>query len=65
MNAQDYDSAIVDFKKVLDIDPANKPAQAQLALAKQKIKQFYAKQRSIYGGMFEKFADSDARVCCV
>ena len=62
MNAQDYDDAIVDFRKVLDIDPGNKAAQTQIGLAKQKIKLFYEKEKNIYGGMFQKFAAADAKV---
>ena len=62
MNLQNFDLALKDFQAVLDIDPNNKAAKNQVAIANQKIKQAKEKEKKIFGGMFEKFAKIDAEV---
>lgn len=62
MNLKEYDEAIADFKIVLEIDPNNKAAKNQIIIAHQKIKDLQAKEKKIYQGMFQKFADIDSQV---
>ncbi len=54
--------ALSDFKKVLDIEPENKAAKNQVIICQQKIKQQREEEHKRYGGMFEKFAQMDAKV---
>jgi len=58
---QDYQEAISDFKEVLQIKPTNKAAKIQLAECQEKIKQHKLKEKKTYAGMFEKFAEIDAK----
>ncbi|KAL5007856.1 hypothetical protein ScPMuIL_016662 [Solemya velum] len=58
----DFDTAVEDFKHVLDIDANNKAAKQRLLLCNQKLKLFHDKQKNIYKGMFEKFAEKDSKL---
>ncbi|CAL4124500.1 unnamed protein product, partial [Meganyctiphanes norvegica] len=49
------------FKKCLSLDPNNKAAANQLKICQAKIKE-NKDQKKIYGGMFDMFAQSDAKV---
>ena len=62
MNLADYDLAIKDFNEVLRVAPDNKAAKNQIAVANQKKKQIREKEKKIFGGMFTKFAEIDAKV---
>ncbi len=59
---QNYEDAVTDLKVVLAADPKNGAARNLLATANQKIKQQRDKEKKIYGGMFTKFAEIDAKV---
>lgn len=61
LNLRNYEDALADFKAVLDLDPDNKAAKNQLAIAAHKIKQIKENEKKTYAGMFEKFADEDAK----
>ena len=61
-NMKNYDSAITQFKKVLEIDPANKAAKNQITLMSQKIKQDKEREKKLYSNMFAKMAAQDAKV---
>jgi FKBP-type peptidyl-prolyl cis-trans isomerase len=61
LNLQNYEEAIADFKSVLEIDPDNKAAKNQIAIAGHKIKQIRLKEKQTYAGMFQKFAAIDAK----
>lgn len=63
LNLQNFDEAMRDFKAVLDIDPDNKAAKNQLAITTHKIKQIHNREKQTYAGMFQKFAEIDAKVC--
>ena len=63
MNIQNHENAIKCFKKVLEIDANNKAAKNQITIATQKIKEEKAQQKKLYAGMFQKFAEKDAKVC--
>jgi len=62
LNLQNFDEAVRDFKAVLDIDPDNKAAKNQLAITTHKIKQIHNREKQTYAGMFQKFAEIDAKV---
>ena len=51
-----------DFKAVLAIDPNNKAAKNSIITAQHKIKQAKEKEKSLYKGMFQKFAEIDKKV---
>ena len=63
MNLHDYPNAIEDFLEVLSIDPKNKAAKNQIAIANAKVQQIKDKEKKTYAGMFQRFADADAKVC--
>ena len=65
LNLQNFDEAIRDFKAVLDIDPDNKAAKNQLTITTHKIKQIHNREKQTYAGMFQKFAEIDAKVSIV
>jgi len=62
MNMNNYDGAISDFKRVLEIDPNNKAAKNQITVTNQKIRQEKEREKKLYAGMFEKLAQKDAKV---
>jgi hypothetical protein len=62
MDMHDYTEAIVDFQRVIEVDPDNKAAKNQIAVANTKIKQIFDKEKKTYAGMFQKFAAADAKV---
>lgn len=51
-----------DFQYVLDLEPNNKAAQAQIIAAQKLIKGQLMKEKRIYANMFDKFAKVDAQV---
>lgn len=61
LNLQNFDEAMRDFTAVLDIDPDNKAAKNQLAITTHKIKQIHNREKQTYAGMFQKFAEIDAK----
>lgn len=60
---QNFDEAVQDFKAVLEVDPDNKAAKNQLTITFHKVKQIRDREKQKYAGMFEKFAEMDAKVC--
>lgn len=60
---RNYEDSVADFKAVLEMDPGNKAAKNQLAIAAHKIKQIRENEKKTYAGMFEKFANEDVKVC--
>jgi len=59
---QNFDEALRDFKAVLEVDPDNKAAKNQLVMTTHKIKQIHNREKQMYAGMFQKFAEIDAKV---
>ncbi|XP_052066110.1 peptidyl-prolyl cis-trans isomerase FKBP4-like isoform X3 [Mytilus californianus] len=57
----DHESAKADYEKVLEYEPENKAAKNQIVICEQKLKQFREKEKHIYAGMFNKFAERDSR----
>lgn len=62
LNLGNLEDAFQDFTTLLNHHPQNKPGRQQLELAKQKMRAANDKQKFIFGGMFKKFAEHDARV---
>lgn len=61
LNLQNFDEALRDFKAVLEVDPDNKAAKNQLVMTTHKIKQIHNREKQMYAGMFQKFAEIDAK----
>uniref|UniRef100_A0A336N7D4 peptidylprolyl isomerase n=1 Tax=Culicoides sonorensis TaxID=179676 RepID=A0A336N7D4_CULSO len=61
LTAQDFDAAISDFNKVLEVEPGNKAAQNQIVIAKHKINEYKSKEKALYSNMFQKFAARDQK----
>lgn len=59
LTAQDFESAIADFERVLEVEPANKAAQNQITIAKHQIAEYKKKEKQLYSNMFTKFATRD------
>ncbi|XP_021378108.1 peptidyl-prolyl cis-trans isomerase FKBP5-like isoform X3 [Mizuhopecten yessoensis] len=57
----DYDLAKKDFESVVELDPQNKAAKNQITRCMQKIKEFKEKEKKMYAGMFQKFAEIDSK----
>ncbi|XP_065355698.1 FK506-binding protein 59 [Calliphora vicina] len=55
----EYKDALVDFQKVLELEPSNKAAQNQIQICKHKIKEANDKEKKIYANMFAKMAAAD------
>lgn len=62
MNLQDFDMAMSDFQQVLHVSPDNKAARNQITIIKQQIRNIREKEKSTFAGMFQKFAEIDAKV---
>ena len=56
------DEAKINFQKVLQEDPTNKLAAQQITICNQQIKLYKAKEKQLYGRMFDKFAKTDTEV---
>lgn len=61
LNLHNYEDAVADFKVVLELDPQNKAAKNQMAIASHKIKEIRDKEKKTYAGMFDRFASADAK----
>jgi len=62
LNLQNFDEAVWDFRAVLEVDPDNKAAKNQLIITNHKLKQIHDREKQTYAGMFQKFAEIDAKV---
>lgn len=63
LSLQYFDEAADDFRAVLKYDPDNRVARHQLIIAVRKQADGAAKERSMFAGMFRKFAQQDLSVC--
>ena len=57
------ETAIKDFKAVLEIEPKNAAATQQVSVCGDLIKQNLVKEKKLYANMFDKFAQADRQVC--
>lgn len=53
---------MADFQQVLQINPSNRAARAQISICQDKIKEHHEQDRRTYANMFQKFAERDAKV---
>jgi len=53
------EKALADFEAVHEIEPDNKAAINQIAICKQKIKQYQNEEKARYKNMFSRFAAAD------
>jgi FK506-binding protein 4/5 len=56
------EKALDDFTKVNVIEPENKAAINQIAICRQKMKQYENEEKARYKNMFARFATADGTV---
>ncbi|XP_014897893.1 peptidyl-prolyl cis-trans isomerase FKBP5 [Poecilia latipinna] len=61
LRRNEYNLAIVDFQKVLEVNPSNRAARAQLSSCQRKMKEHQEQEKKIYANMFQKFAERDSK----
>jgi len=59
---QCFDKAVDDFRAVLKLEPENRAARHQLSVALKRQSEGAAQERSMFAGMFRKFAQQDLSV---
>lgn len=59
----EFSLAMADFQQVLQVNPANRAARAQISICQGQIKEHHEKDKRIYANMFQKFAEWDSKVC--
>ncbi len=59
----EFSLAMADFQQVLQVNPTNRAARAQISICQSKIKEHHEQDKKIYANMFQKFAERDAKVC--
>ncbi|XP_029429291.1 peptidyl-prolyl cis-trans isomerase FKBP5 isoform X2 [Rhinatrema bivittatum] len=57
----DFELAKCDFQKVLEVNPQNKAAKAQITVCQRKAKEHNERDKRIYANMFQKFAERDSK----
>lgn len=59
----EFSLAMADFQQVLQVNPTNRAARAQISICQGQIKEHHEKDKRTYANMFQKFAEWDAKVC--
>lgn len=59
----EFSLAMADFQQVLQVNPSNRAARAQISICHGKIKEHHEQDKKTYANMFQKFAEWDAKVC--
>uniref|UniRef100_A0A1A8EYJ8 peptidylprolyl isomerase n=1 Tax=Nothobranchius korthausae TaxID=1143690 RepID=A0A1A8EYJ8_9TELE len=57
----EYNLALVDFQRVLEVNPSNRAARGQISKCQNKMKEHQAQEKMIYANMFQKFAERDSK----
>ncbi|XP_054877989.1 peptidyl-prolyl cis-trans isomerase FKBP5 [Poeciliopsis prolifica] len=57
----EYSLAMADFQKVLEVNPLNRAARAQISSCQIKMKEHQEQEKKIYANMFQKFAERDSK----
>lgn len=57
MLMQEYEDAVADFHKCLELDPENKTAKSRLLFAQQKLKAYKVAEKRRYVKLFEKLSE--------
>ena len=55
----DFQNAISDYEKLLEIEPNNSSAKRQILICRRGISTYKNSEKGIYYGMFDKFAQAD------
>lgn len=58
---KEYERARGDFTRVTQLYPANRAAKAQVQVCQKHVKEQHEKDKRLYAGMFQKFAERDAK----
>ncbi|XP_042364025.1 peptidyl-prolyl cis-trans isomerase FKBP5 [Plectropomus leopardus] len=58
----EFSLALEDFQQVLQVNPSNRAARAQISICQSKIKEHHERDKKTYANMFQKFAERDAKV---
>ncbi|XP_037631863.1 peptidyl-prolyl cis-trans isomerase FKBP5 [Sebastes umbrosus] len=58
----DFSLAMEDFQHVLQVNPANQAARAQIFICQSKIKEHHEQDKKTYANMFQIFAERDAKI---
>ncbi|KAG1942742.1 peptidyl-prolyl cis-trans isomerase FKBP5 [Pimephales promelas] len=58
----EFSLALVDFRKVLQVNSFNRAARSQIAICQRKIREHHERDKKIYANMFQRFAEHDAKV---
>ncbi|XP_034537670.1 peptidyl-prolyl cis-trans isomerase FKBP5 [Notolabrus celidotus] len=57
----EFSMALADFQQVLQVNPSNRAARAQISICQSKIKEHHEQDKKTYANMFQKFAERDAK----
>ncbi|KAK2862043.1 hypothetical protein Q5P01_001576 [Channa striata] len=57
----EFNLAMADFQQVLQVNPSNRAAHAQISICQSKIKEHHEQDKKTYANMFQKFAEQDAK----
>ncbi|XP_053562781.1 peptidyl-prolyl cis-trans isomerase FKBP5 [Bombina bombina] len=57
----EFELAQTDFQSVLEVNPQNKAAKAQVLVCQRKARAHYNRDRRLYANMFQKFAERDTK----
>lgn len=56
---KDYDEAIVEYKKILEIEPDNKAAQQQILVCKNALAELRAQEKKRYTNLFKAYTSEN------
>ncbi|XP_028303650.1 peptidyl-prolyl cis-trans isomerase FKBP5 [Gouania willdenowi] len=57
----EFTLAMADFQQVLQVNPTNRAARAQISICQSKIKEHHEQDKKTYANMFQKFAERDTK----
>ncbi|KAJ3601859.1 hypothetical protein NHX12_029621 [Muraenolepis orangiensis] len=58
----EFSLAMADFQQVLEVNPLNRAARAQMTICQRKVREHHEQDKKIYANMFQKFAEHDKKV---
>lgn len=61
LHRNEFSLAMADFQQVLQVNPSNRAARAQISICQKKMKEHHEQDKRIYANMFQKFAERDAK----
>ncbi|KAJ8372163.1 hypothetical protein AAFF_G00293800 [Aldrovandia affinis] len=57
----EFSLSLEDFRHVLQVNPSNRAARAQISQCQCKIREHHERDKKTYANMFQKFAEHDAK----